>query len=152
MIVSGCRKPLWDSVSSVVNCVFRNNNAKLLPPASGMSPFVPVCRHLGPFDSICRYFLPFLCSNTWFCNYFLLSLSISSIPIHMFTIRTYAKSDLALLYNPHVSRKSALKTLQRWINGCAPLVKELEELQYQPRRHSFLPPEVKAIVRHLGEP
>ena len=70
----------------------------------------------------------------------------------MFTISTYEKSDLALLYNPHVSRKSALKTLQRWMNGCAPLMQELEELQYQPRRHSFLPPEVKAIVRHLGEP
>ena len=70
----------------------------------------------------------------------------------MFTIRTYAKSDLALLYNPHVSRKSALKTLQRWINGCTPLMQELHELQYQPRRHTFLTPEVKAIVRHLGEP
>lgn len=117
-----------------------------------LSPFVAIGGYLSPIVSIYLYFLPFSCSNTWFCNYFLLSLPISSIPIHMFTIRTYAKSDLALLYNPHVSRKSALKTLQRWINGCAPLVKELEELQYQPRRHSFLPPEVKAIVRHLGEP
>lgn len=70
----------------------------------------------------------------------------------MFTIRTYAKSDLALLYCPHASRKSALRTLQRWINGCPMLQEELKSLHYQPRRHFFLTPEVQAIVRHLGEP
>ena len=35
--------------------MFRNNNAKLLPPASGMSPFVSVCLHWGPFVSNCLF-------------------------------------------------------------------------------------------------
>ena len=48
--------------------------------------------------------------------------------------------------------RSALRTLNRWINGCPLLVEELRALQYQPRRHTFLPREVEAIVRHLGEP
>ena len=36
----------------------------------------------------------------------------------MFEIRTYAKSDLALLYCPQSTRETAMKTLYRWIKGC----------------------------------
>jgi len=32
------------------------------------------------------------------------------------------------------------------------LVEELKELNYHSRRHTFLKPEVEAIVKHLGEP
>ena len=53
---------------------------------------------------------------------------------------------------PNCNPESALRTLNRWINGCPLLVEELRALQYQPRRHTFLPREVEAIVRHLGEP
>ena len=70
----------------------------------------------------------------------------------MFDIRPYAKAELASLYCPHVAPDSAMKTLKRWINGCPLLVEELRALRYQPHRHSFLKPEVEAIVRHLGEP
>ena len=68
----------------------------------------------------------------------------------MFDIRPYAKAELASLYSPHVAPRSAVKTLIRWINGCPMLVEELRTLNYQPHRHSFLKPEVEAIVRHLG--
>ena len=70
----------------------------------------------------------------------------------MFDIRPYAKAELASLYSPNVAPRSAVKTLTRWINGCPLLVEELRALRYQPHRHSFLKPEVEAIVRHLGEP
>ena len=70
----------------------------------------------------------------------------------MFDIRPYAKAELALLYSPNIAPRSAVKTLTRWINGCPQLVEELRALRYQPHRHSFLKPEVEAIVRHLGEP
>ena len=70
----------------------------------------------------------------------------------MFDIRPYNKAELAMLYNPHASQESALKTLYRWINGCPLLMDELRSLRYNTRRHSFLKPEVEAIVRHLGEP
>jgi len=32
------------------------------------------------------------------------------------------------------------------------LVDELKSMNYNPRRHTFLKPEVEAIVRHLGTP
>ena len=70
----------------------------------------------------------------------------------MFDIRPYAKAELASLYSPHVAPDSAMKTLKRWIKGCPMLVEELRSLKYNARRHSFLKPEVEAIVRHLGEP
>jgi len=70
----------------------------------------------------------------------------------MFTIRPYNKAELAMLYSPHASQESAVKTLYRWINACPLLMEELHALHYQPRRHTFLRPEVEAIVRHLGEP
>ena len=66
--------------------------------------------------------------------------------------RPYGKSELALLYQPNCTPASATKTLNRWIKGCPLLAEELRTLGYQPRRHTFLPHEVEAIVRHLGEP
>ena len=71
---------------------------------------------------------------------------------NMFDIRPYAKAELASLYSPNIAPRSAVKTLVRWINGCPMLVEELRALNYQPHRHSFLKPEVEAIVKHLGEP
>ena len=70
----------------------------------------------------------------------------------MFNIRPYGKSELALLYQPQSTPETATRTLLRWINGCPMLLDELRSLNYQPRRHTFLKPEVEAIVRHLGEP
>lgn len=70
----------------------------------------------------------------------------------MFTIRSYGKAELALLYQPFSTPESAVKTLKRWIGRCPMLQEELDSLHYNPRRHTFLKPEVAAIVRHLGEP
>jgi hypothetical protein len=70
----------------------------------------------------------------------------------MFSIRPYGKAELALLYQPSSSPETAMKTLYRWIKGCPMLMQELEAMNYQPRRRTFLKPEVEAIVRHLGEP
>ena len=70
----------------------------------------------------------------------------------MFTPRTYGKAELALLYQPLSTPDTAMKTLYRWINGCPMLVQELKSMNYNPKRRSFLKPEVEAIVRHLGEP
>ncbi len=70
----------------------------------------------------------------------------------MFTLRTYPKSELALLYAPQSTPETAVKNLYRWIRICKPLCKELERMDYNPRRRSFMKREVEAIVRHLGEP
>ena len=76
----------------------------------------------------------------------------SKTPENMFTFRSYCKAELALLYLPCTSPDSAVKTWNRWIKGCAPLLDELRSMHYHPRRHTFLKAEVEAIVRHLGEP
>ena len=70
----------------------------------------------------------------------------------MFQSRPYGKAELALLYHPCSTPKTAMKTLYRWITGCALLMEELRALGYNPNRRTFLKPEVEAIVRHLGEP
>ena len=70
----------------------------------------------------------------------------------MFQPRPYGKAELALLYQPYSSPESAVKTLNRWIKGCPKLVSELESLKYYPKRRTFLPREVEAIVKHFGEP
>ena len=70
----------------------------------------------------------------------------------MFQPRPYGKAELALFYQPCSSPETAVKTLNRWIKGCTMLVNELQLLNYNPKRRTFLPREVEAIVRHLGEP
>ena len=70
----------------------------------------------------------------------------------MFQPRPYGKAELALFYQPCSSPETAVKTLNRWIKGCPMLVNELQLLNYNPKRRTFLPREVEAIVRHLGEP
>ena len=70
----------------------------------------------------------------------------------MFQTRPYGKAELALLYHPHITPETAMKTLYRWIKGCPMLMSELQSLNYNPKRRTFLRPEVEAIVRHLGEP
>ena len=70
----------------------------------------------------------------------------------MFQSRPYGKSELALLYQPDRTPETAWKTLSRWINGCPLLIQELKSMNYNPKRRTFLKPEVDAIVRHLGVP
>ena len=70
----------------------------------------------------------------------------------MFVSRSYVKAELALLYLPCSTPDSAVKTLKRWIIGCPMLSEELKKMDYNPRRHTFLKPEVDAIIKHLGEP
>lgn len=69
-----------------------------------------------------------------------------------FELRAYDKIELALLYCPSRSEETAMKTMTRWINGCAGLVQALSDLGYNSRRHRFLRQEVEQIVRFLGEP
>ena len=71
---------------------------------------------------------------------------------NIFTLRAYAKCELAQLYAPHSTPSTAVRNLNRWIRYCKPLLVELKDLHYNPRRHCFMKREVAAIVKHLGEP
>lgn len=68
------------------------------------------------------------------------------------SLHAQPKSVLALLYFPGLDLRTALQRLRRWMHLCRPLQDELRALGYTPHRHNFSAVEVRAIVRHLGEP
>ena len=72
--------------------------------------------------------------------------------MEQFKIRAYGRTELALLYNPGLTDYSAYRKLMQWIAHSRPLTLRLEELGYDPRRRTFTPLEVRAIVEALGEP
>ena len=70
-----------------------------------------------------------------------------------FEIRTYGKSELAMLYFPNAeSKKGALNSLNFYITKKKTLRRSLLALGSPPRAHSYLPNEVRLIVEALGEP
>jgi hypothetical protein len=64
-----------------------------------------------------------------------------------FTIRTYGKSELALLYFPSLSKESAIKKLRFWLS----LNPRLRHLISKKIR-SYTPKQVQMIVKEIGEP
>lgn len=69
-----------------------------------------------------------------------------------FSIRTYTKKELALMYFPDSQPRTAVNHLMAWIRRCAQLWTELQTMGYQTTSKAFTPREVKAIVEQLGEP
>lgn len=70
-----------------------------------------------------------------------------------FEIRSYGKSELAMLYFPDAkTKKGAMNNLNFWINYCQELRQKLQELNSPPRAHRFTRREVELIVEYLCEP
>lgn len=69
-----------------------------------------------------------------------------------FIIRTYTKKELALLYFPDSTPRSAVSHLMSWIRRCTALQQQLETTGYQPIAKAFTPRQVKMIIDMLGEP
>ncbi|BEG98036.1 DUF4248 domain-containing protein [Bacteroides sedimenti] len=69
-----------------------------------------------------------------------------------FRVKAYGKSELAMLYNPHMSVREALRTLTRWMMRNESLYRELEEMGYRKNCKILTPREVEVITRYLGEP
>lgn len=69
----------------------------------------------------------------------------------MSNYRERGRTELALLYNPQLSPKSAWQKLQHWIDVCQPLKEELRQLGYTGRQRIFTPRQVSRIVHYLGE-
>lgn len=73
--------------------------------------------------------------------------------MEMFTIRSYGKSDLAMLYFPTANSKHvAVNHLNGWINRNKSLLAELESIGHLRSARYFTPKEVAIIVNYLGEP
>ena len=69
-----------------------------------------------------------------------------------FTIRAYTKKELALMYFPDSSPRTAVSHLMSWIRRCTQLCQQLQEMGYETTCKTFTPRQVKAIVEQLGEP
>lgn len=73
--------------------------------------------------------------------------------IEEFKSKTYTKLELASFYCPgRASSHSTLMTFYRWMRENGDLCRELQQVGYNPNRHSFLKREVEIIVKYLGEP
>ena len=74
-------------------------------------------------------------------------------PAHHFRPRSYAKSELAMLYFPDASSPHvALNRLNAWIRRCAPLRKALASAYQSPHAKYYTPQAVRLIAHYLGEP
>ena len=70
-----------------------------------------------------------------------------------FEIRSYGKSELAMLYFPHAkTTKGAMNNLNFWIDYNGELRQKLRECGSPPRAHHYTKREVELIVEHLCEP
>ena len=68
-------------------------------------------------------------------------------------IKSYGKSELALLYFPNATTPiGALSNLNFWIRGNKQLSEELRSCGMPPKSKFFTPKEVALIFHYLGEP
>ena len=67
-------------------------------------------------------------------------------------IKSYPKSELALMYFPDSEPHVALNHLNYWIRGCRELAAKLEGCHQSRYAKYFSPKAVQLIVDYLGEP
>ena len=72
--------------------------------------------------------------------------------IDNFTIRTYSKKELALLYFPDSTPRVAVNHLMALIRRCDMLWDELQETGYKTSSKVFTSRQVRAIYEWLGAP
>ena len=69
-----------------------------------------------------------------------------------FVIRSYSYCELAMLYFPNSTKKSASAQLGRWIRGNQKLKNQLMEMGFKPKKKLLTPNQVKLIIEFFGEP
>ena len=67
-------------------------------------------------------------------------------------IKTYAKSELAQLYNPTMTIRCALRTFRQWILFNKELYSNLQNTGYHDSQRYFTPRQVELIFHYLGKP
>jgi hypothetical protein len=69
-----------------------------------------------------------------------------------FEIRTYGFNELAQLYFPNVTKHSATKMFNKWINASSTLVETLKSLDWKKNAKKLTPKQVKALIGHFDPP
>lgn len=72
--------------------------------------------------------------------------------MNTFVIRPYGRTELALIYSPHLCPEAAFRKLKQWIALAPGLSDRLMALGSSPRSRSYTPAQVSLIVAALGEP
>ena len=62
------------------------------------------------------------------------------------------KREIATLYFPDMTPKSASEKLTSWINNCKPLVRRLSKTGYKSGTHTLSDRQISMIFDYLGEP
>jgi hypothetical protein len=69
-----------------------------------------------------------------------------------FKVRAYGFGELAQLYFPNITKKSASAQLRSWIMNHTPTIEKLQTMGYKPGNRLFTPAQVRVIVGEFGEP
>lgn len=69
-----------------------------------------------------------------------------------FRIRSYGFGELAQMYFPSISKKSAAAQFRRWIRTSKTVLPILENLGYRIGNRLLTPAHVKVLVDEFGEP
>lgn len=69
-----------------------------------------------------------------------------------FKVKSYGKSELATLYMPEVTPKSALESLRKWIDKFPGLAEALAATGLQINDKRYTPAQVRLIVSAIGRP
>lgn len=69
-----------------------------------------------------------------------------------FVIRSYGYCELAMLYFPNSTKKSASAQLGRWIRQNDKIKNQLLEMGLKPRKKILTPNQVKIIADYFGVP
>jgi len=69
-----------------------------------------------------------------------------------FVLRSYGYGELALLYFPFSTKKSATTQLRRWIRRNLELRSKLGKLGFTARQRILTPRQVEVFVQFVGEP
>lgn len=69
-----------------------------------------------------------------------------------FKIKSYGYGELAMLYFPNSTKKSASVQLRRWITYNTNLVRNLEVTGFKKGQRVLTPMQVSMIILSLGEP
>ena len=62
------------------------------------------------------------------------------------------KREIATLYFPDITPKSASEKLTSWINNCKPLARKLSKIGYRTGTHTLIDRQIGMIYDYLGEP
>ena len=69
-----------------------------------------------------------------------------------FRIKSYGKSELASLYMPEISPKSAASELRKWIGKSPGLTEALSATGLRTKDKRYTPAQAELIVEAIGEP